>query len=79
MSYFKWGQTANSIPKLWKKVLKESQSHSSNLILLDHQLLKNNSTLNTYKMNSKEINSLIISSKIDIQTSQIYFEKRLTL
>ena len=41
-SYFKWRQIINSVPKTWKKILKENQSDSSNLVLLDHQLLKNN-------------------------------------
>ena len=44
-SYFKWRQIVSSIPKTWKKVLKENQSVSSNLVLLDHQLLKNNPIL----------------------------------
>ena len=37
-SYFKWRQIVNSISKTWKKLLKENQSDSSNLVLLDHQL-----------------------------------------
>ena len=60
-SYFKWRQIVNSIPKTWKKVLKENQSDSSNLVLLDH----NNCTLGIEKMNSKEIYSIIISSKVN--------------
>ena len=43
--YFKWRQIVNSIPKTWEKVLKEIHSDSSDLVLLDHQLLKNNRTL----------------------------------
>ena len=39
-SYLKWRQIVNSIPKTWKKVLKVDLSDSSNLVLLDHQLLK---------------------------------------
>ena len=58
-----------------EKVLKESQSDSSNLVLIDHQLLKNNRTLNMDKMNYKEVYPIIISSKVNIPTSQIYFEK----
>ena len=54
-SYFKWRQAVDSIPKTCKKVLKENQSDSSNLALLEHQLLKN-----IEKMNSKEIYSIII-------------------
>ena len=78
-SYFKWRHIVNSIPKTWKKVLKENQSHSWNLVLLDHHLLKINRTLGIEKMNSKEIYSIIISSKVNIPTSQIYFEKNFPL
>ena len=59
--YFKWEQIVNSIPKTWKNILKENQSDCSNLVLLDHQLLKNNHTLGTAKINSKRIYSIIIS------------------
>ena len=41
-SYFKQKKLVNSVPKTSKKVLKKIQSDSSNLVLLDHQLLKNN-------------------------------------
>ena len=43
-SYFKWKKIVNLIPKTWEKVLKENQGGRSNLVLLDHQLLKNNRT-----------------------------------
>ena len=74
-SYFKWRQIINSVPKTWKKILKENQSDSSNLVLLDHQLLKNNRTLEIEKMNSNEIYSINMSSKVDILTSRTYFGK----
>ena len=57
--------------KLGKKVLKENQSDSSNLVLLDHQFLKNNRTLGIEKMNYKDIYSIIISSKVHTLTSRI--------
>ena len=69
-SYFKQRQIINSIPKTWK-----NQSVSSNLVLLDHQLLKKNRTLGIEKMNSKEIYSINISFKVNILTSRTYFEK----
>ena len=75
-SYFKWRQIINSVPKTWKKILKENQSDSSNLVLLDHQLLKNNRTLGIEKMNSKEIYSIIISSKVNIPTSREFSLER---
>ena len=62
-------------PKTSKKLLKENQSDSSNLLLLDHQLLKNKRILGIEKMNFKEIYSIIISSKFNIRTSRTYFEK----
>ena len=43
--------------------------------MLDHQLLKNNRTPGIEKKNSKEIYSIIISFKVNIPTSRIYFEK----
>ena len=61
-----------------KKYSKENQSDSSNLVLLHHQLLKNNRTLGIEKMNSKEIYSIIIS-KVNTPTSRIYFEKKCPL
>ena len=61
-----------------EKILKENQSDSSNLVLLDHQLLKNNHTLGIEKMNSKEIYSINISSKVNILTSRTYFEKKIS-
>ena len=39
-SYFELRQILNSTPKAWKKVVKESQSDSPILVLLDHQLFK---------------------------------------
>ena len=77
--YFKWKQIVNSISETWKKVLKENQGDSSNLVLLDHQLVKNNSTLEIKKMKSKEIYSIIISSKINVPTSRIYFGNKFSL
>ena len=65
----------SSQKKFRKKILKENQSDSSNLVLLDHQLLKNNHTLGIEKMNSQEIYSIIMSSKLNIPTSRTYFEK----
>ena len=75
-SYSTWRQIINSVLKTWKKILKENQSDSSNLVLLDHQLLKDNRTIGIEKMNSKEIYTIIISSKVYIATSRTYFEKQ---
>ena len=51
----KWRQIINSVPKTWKKVLKENQSDRSNLVLLDQQLLKKNRTLGIEKMKKKNL------------------------
>ena len=76
-SYFQWRQIVNSISKTWKKVPNINQNDSSSLVLLDHQLLKNNCTLMIEKMTSKDIHSrpITISSKVNMPTSRIHFEK----
>ena len=63
---------------VWNKVLQENQSDSSNLVLLDHQLLKNNRTLEIEKMNSKEIYSIMISSKVIYQRVE-FIQKKIYL
>ena len=78
-SYLKSRQIVNSIPKTWKKVLKKIQNDRSNLVLLDHQLLKNNLTLSIDKINSKQTYPIIISSKVNIPTCRNCFEKRFLL
>ena len=77
--YFKWRRIVYSVPRTWKKVLKESQGDSSSLLLLDHQLLKNNRTQSIQKMISKGIYSIAVSSKVSIPTSRIHFENRFPL
>ena len=72
-SYFRWRQIVNSIPKTWKKVLKENQNDSSNSVRLDHQLLKNSRTIGIKNMNCEKIYSIIISSEVNISTSRIHF------
>ena len=74
-SYFNLRQIVNSVPKSWKKVLKESQSDSSNLVLLYHQIFNNNGNPSMDKMKSKEIYSIIITSKVNIAIFRIYFEE----
>ena len=74
-----------------EKSTQKIKSGSSNLVLLDRQLLKNNRTLRIVTMTPKEIYEMklksneiykkiiIISSKVNIQTFQICFEKRFAL
>ena len=53
-------ETVNSVPKIWVKVLKENQSDCSNLVLFDHQLLKEIRKLSTYiKLNPINIALLL--------------------
>ena len=58
-------------PKKVIKVLKESESDSSDLALLYHQLLINSCTLSIDELNSKEIYSIIISTKTDFRTKSL--------
>ena len=62
-----------------EKITQRNKSDTSNLVLLDHQLLKNNGTLGIEKMNSKEIYSIIISSKVNIATCRSYFCKKIII
>ena len=53
-------ETVNSVPKIWVKVLKENQSDCTNLVLFDHQLLKEIRKLSTYiKLNPINIALLL--------------------
>ena len=59
--------------KFGKRYSKKSKSI---LVHLDYDLRKNNRILDIgKKKNSKQIFSIITSSKVDIRTSRIYFEK----
>ena len=68
--------SCHSISKNLKKVLNKNQSDSSNILLFDHQISKNNHSLATGITNSKGIYPMYISSKSNILTSPIYFEKK---
>ena len=68
--------SCHSVSKNLKKVLNKNQSDSSNILLFDHQISKNNHSLATGIMNSKGIYPMYISSKGNILTSRIYFEKK---
>ena len=70
--------SCHSISKNLKKVLNKNQSDSSNILLFDHQISKNNHSLATGISNSKGIYPMYISSKGNILTSRIYFEKKKT-
>ena len=69
-------QLVNAIPSKWKNNLKHSDTYSQNLILLDHHLVKSNSLFNTEKLESRELNRIINSSRNNKPTAQIYFEKK---
>ena len=65
--------------KLSVQFKKKYESDSSNFVLLDHQMLKNNGTLEIGKMNSNKIYWIITLSKVNIPTSRIYLEKNIPL
>ena len=62
-----------------QKHSKKAKVIPQNSVLLDHQILENNPTITIDKMNSKHIYSIIISSKVNISKSGIYFEQRFPL
>ena len=56
----KWRWIVNLVPQTWGKVLKESQSDCSNLVLFNHQLLKGIRKLSTHiKLNPINIALLL--------------------
>ena len=71
-SYFTWKTLSGQFKKKY-------ESDSSNFVLLNHQMLKNNGTLEIGKMSSNEIYSIITLSKVNIPTSRIYLEKKIPL
>ena len=49
------------------------------MLILDHHLIKKNRLLTVEKLDSKELYSILISTKLNKPTSQAYFEKLFTL
>ena len=73
--YFQWAQLIHAIPQIWKDKIKQNLSkNESNLLVLNHHLIKNARILTLDKLMAKKICSILISSLKDKPTSQNYFE-----
>ena len=73
--YFQWAQLIHAIPQIWKDKIKQNLSkNESNLLVLNHHLIKNARILTLDKLTAKEIYSILISSLKNKPTSQNYFE-----
>ena len=69
-------QLVSSIPSNWKNNLKNSDTNSQNLILLDHHLVRSSSFFSSEKLESRELYCRINSSFNNKPLSQVYFEKK---
>ena len=73
--YFQWAQLIHAIPQTWKDKIKQNLAkNESNLLVLNHQLIKNATILILDKLTATEIYSVLISSLKNKSTSQNYFE-----
>ena len=72
--YFKWFQLIHAIPKSWKKEIKIDQGKCRNLLDLNHHLIKNNQIYSIKKLKANELDSLSISLRNNVPTTQKYFE-----
>ena len=72
--YFQWAQL-HEIPQIWKNKIKQNLTkNESNLVALNHYLIKNARNLTIDKLTTKEIYSILISSHKNKLISQSYFE-----
>ena len=72
---FQWAQLIHAIPQTWKDKIKQSLSkNESNLLVLNHHLIKNARILTVDKLTAKEMYSISISSLKNKPTSQNYSE-----
>ena len=73
--YFQRAQLIHAIPQIWKDKIKQNLSkNESNLLVLNHHLIKNARILTLDKLTVKKIYSVLISSLKNKPTSQNYFE-----
>ena len=62
--YFQWDQLIHAIPQIWKNKVKQNLSRNeSNLLVLNHELIKNARILTLDKFTAKEIFNLDFISK----------------
>ena len=72
---FQWAQLIYAILQIWKNKIKQNLTKSeSNLLNLNHHLIKNARILTLDKLTAKEIYSVLISSLKNKPTCQSYFE-----
>ena len=73
--YFQWAQLIHAIPQIWKNKIKQNLTkNESNLLVLNHHLIKTARILTLGKITAKEIYSIFISSLKNKPTSKCYFE-----
>ena len=63
----------NTIPEMWKKCVKQTSENTSFLVVKDHHLLRECSSIVLEKLSSKELHSLLIFAVDHQPTSQKYF------
>ena len=51
---------ADSIPQIWKIIIKEDYENATNLIIHDHHLVKGSRVITSHKLTSTEIYSILI-------------------
>ena len=68
--FFKWLQLLHPIPNQWKNIIKTTNDSHTNIVYLDHHLVRNNRIVVLEKLHSKEIYSLVISQDMSTPTSQ---------
>ena len=66
-------QLINSIPLNWRNIIKNNYS-STNLLLLNHHLVKKNNLISLDKLHCRELQNIFVYTSPHKPTSQIYFE-----
>ena len=66
-------QLINSIPLNWRNIIKNNCS-STNLLLLNHHLVKKNNLISLDKLHCQELYNILVYISPHKPTSQIYFE-----
>ena len=72
-SYFSWMQLVNAIPTNWKTTIKSNCS-STDLLLLNHHLIKKNNLTGLDKLHCRELYNILVYASPHKPTSQVYFE-----
>ena len=71
--YFSWMQLVNAIPTNWKTTIKNNCS-STDLLLLNHHLIKKNNLTGLDKLHCRELYNILVYASPHKPTSQVYFE-----